>query len=75
MHFPYNLLCKQIVFPPAMKHCTLWLVLRECLEPAAQQHSGCAEGSPSRFFTGLSSADSSCNKVMRGDQVFVLGMD
>lgn len=38
MHFPYNLLCKQIVFPAAMKHCTLWLVLRECLEPAAQQH-------------------------------------
>lgn len=40
MHFPYNLLCKQIVFLPDLKRCALLLMLQECLEAAAQQPPG-----------------------------------
>ena len=72
MHFPYNVLCKQIVFLPAMKRCALLLTLQECREPAAQQPLGAGlEWSPGRLSAGPSSGDSSaaCNEATRGDQV------
>lgn len=40
MHFPYNLLCKQIVFLPAMKRRAVLLVLQPYLGPAAQGTGG-----------------------------------
>lgn len=82
MHFPCNLLCKQLVFLPATKCCALLLMLQGCLKPAAQQPSRWGGASLGRFSAGLSSADSSaaCNEAMHGDPsvcvcVCEVGMD